>query len=236
MLPLRIYLIILVFSGTIGCQEGGAARRPKKDSLDPKHPPLSAEKVQVLTVPADPNTFYFPVHKGPHGQDNRDQSLDSFTNRWYSQVLLAVKEPTLYNYSGPLEVYRFTYIPSLFNFPVMLTLRINGKNISMTAKAHAHWGGYKPDSINMDTTIVVSSKDWNHFQHLLEKAAFWTLQGDTNDRGFDGVDCILEGSKDGNYHFAVRWTPGGGRYPEFWSCCDYLRSLARKSLDFHHMF
>ena len=45
--------------------------------------------------------------------------------------------------------------------------------------------------------------------------------------GDDGSDWILEGTRAGTYHFAVRWTPDQERYPEFHDCCNYLYLMAK---------
>jgi hypothetical protein len=195
----------------------------------------AAEKVTLLTVPTDPNTFYFPLEKIRQNSGSRE-SLDSFVNRGYSGMLFYLKEPILFNYSGPREIYRFFFAPSIYNFPVSLTISKESDHISMTAKAHHHWEGYKPETINIDTTFSVSPADWDSFYALLKKTNFWNVPTDTIDRGFDGSDWILEGTKGGNYHFVDRWSPDQKRYPEFRACCEYLRSLARKSVDFHHEF
>jgi hypothetical protein len=201
-----------------------------------KSPSPVVQKASVMTVPADSNAFYFPLKKGIRERINREQSFDSFINTAYSQVLFHLKEPILYNYSGAKEIYRFIYLPSMFNFPVSMTIREENNDISMSAKVRYRLEGYHPITINIDTTLPVSSQDWDRLHALLEKSNFWKLPADTGDSGVDGFDWILEGTKDGNYHFLIRWSPGEDRYPEINACCKYVRSLAVKSVDFHHQF
>jgi hypothetical protein len=201
-----------------------------------KNPSAVAKKTSVLTVPTDSSAYYFPLKKGLRGMNNREQSLDSFINTAYSHVLFHLKEPILNNYSGAKEIYRFAYMPSMFNFPVSLTICKENNDISMSAKVRYHWEGYHPKTMNIDTTFPISSQDWDSLHALLEKSNFWKLPADTGDSGVDGFDWMLEGTKDGNYHFLIRWSPGDERYPQINACCEFVRSLALKSVDFHHQF
>ena len=64
----------------------------------------SSGKVNALSVPTDSNTFYFPLKRTQIDRGNQEQNLDSLTNRWYSQILFALKEPILPDYFGPKEI------------------------------------------------------------------------------------------------------------------------------------
>jgi hypothetical protein len=195
-----------------------------------------SKESSTLTAPSDSNSFYFPLKRVHRDKKNREQNLDSVTNRWYSEILFALHEPTLQNYSGPLELYRFTYIPSIYDFPVTITLGQNDGKFRMVVKACKYEGEYRPGTMIVDTSFTIGSKDWDSFIDLLNKADFWSLQAETNDRGDDGSEWILEGTKNGNYHFTTRWSPREDKHAEYRLCCDYLRDLARKSVNFHHQF
>lgn len=50
----------------------------------------------------------------------------------------------------------------------------------------------------------------NHLQNLqsfLNGAQFWTLPSEKKEAGLDGATWILEGIKDGQYHYTERWSP-----------------------------
>lgn len=131
---------------------------------------------------------------------------------------------------------RLPYFRSPFNFPVTVTLGKNNTAFWMRVKACKYEENYKPGAITIDTTFSMTQGNWNNFLELLTKVNFWSLHAETNDSGLDGSEWILEGTKEGQYYFVTRWSPDESRYPDFRACCDYLRSLARKSVDFHHQF
>jgi hypothetical protein len=189
-------------------------------------------KTNILSVPNDSTAFYFPLKKARLGSKNHDQALDSSVNSWYSPVLYALREPILFNYSGSKEIYRFTYIPSMFNYPVAVKIFMDCgiSRMSVRADRSSMRRGNWPTII--DTTFIIKPEEWSSFLLQLDKISFWTLQAEIQDGGLDGSEWILEGVKNGTYHFATRWSPYD-RHPEYRDCCEYLRLLAVKSVDFH---
>src|SRR5690606_14988167 len=46
-----------------------------------------------------------------------------------------------------------------------------------------------------------------NLQSFLNGAQFWTLPSEKKEAGLDGATWILEGIKDGQYHYTERWSP-----------------------------
>jgi hypothetical protein len=197
-------------------------------------------KLTTLTVPTDSNSLYFPLKGNPSGAIDQEQTLESFADIRYSHVLFVLHEPGLWNYSGPKEIYRFTYIPSFVNAPVTITILQDSLDHRMTYRTRLHIERVRPDgsfentghddSIVVDTTFAVKPEEWKNFQSCLDKADFWRLPGTTDDTTVEGTQYLLEGTKNGKYHFAIRWSASDDRFPDYYECCDYLLQIARKSV------
>lgn len=189
----------------------------------------ASQSVSEWAAPAGSNSFYFPVKKHPVGTASHEQALDPFMDSFYSSVLFCLHEPVLSSFCGPEEAYRFTLIPALFNHPISITISRRTDGYRLRVKAYRHPVTGRPGPTVLDTSIVLGPAEWNGLQEDLSKTGFWGLAAETNDVGDDGSDWILEGTRAGAYHFAVRWTPCQGRYQEFHDCCNYLYSLAKKA-------
>lgn len=198
-----------------------------------------AGKSPELVTPTDSNYQYFPLNDSSDGGMGKRQMLDPFTNAWYSHVLFVLREPDLWKYAGAKEIYRFTYIPSVINVPVAYRITKDSDQYQLSLRTRLAVERVGPDgtvlnrghkdSAVVDTTLALTADDWSYFQVCLQKARFWDIPGATEDSTLEGTQYILEGTKEGNYHFAVRWSAEDDRYPAFRACFDYLRQLAKKS-------
>jgi hypothetical protein len=202
---------------------------------------LTPGKLSDLATPKDSNSLYFPAKRGPGDTASHDQALDSLMDKWYSLVLFALNEPILSNYAGPKEVYRFTYIRPFVHRPVSITIINDGNTYQMTFRTRLYAERIRPDgsivtvshvdTTYVDTTFSVKSEEWQNFHHYLEKTNVLALPVASDDVILDGTHWILEGTKNGEYHFTIRGSPSETRFPDYYECCRFLHDLARKSVN-----
>ncbi|MBS1755512.1 MAG: hypothetical protein JST34_15840 [Bacteroidetes bacterium] len=167
--------------------------------------------------------LYFPLKQAGQTTNESTNSLDTFLNVWYSRMLTAMKEPTLTDYQGDNEIYRFTWLRT-FHKPIVIRIQKTKDKIVLTEKMLSGAGGYDPGQIILDTNLVLTSEIWNSVQDKISKLSFWTLPAETEFRGNDGAEWIIEGSTSDKYHFTTRWSAGKGTvYGNF---CLYLLSLS----------
>jgi hypothetical protein len=74
---------------------------------------------------------------------------------------------------------------------------------------------------------ALSPAEWRRFSRLVQLAPFWELPPEGGHHGMDGADYILEGMREGCYHYVRRWSPDPSADQEnFWFACEYLHELA----------
>jgi hypothetical protein len=114
------------------------------------------------------------------------------------------KEPSLQKQGdGKIEAYRFT----------MYSYWGGGHYVRITRKSESYFlnigkmisSGKIPKWIETEKTI--SLKEWNNLRSLINNASFESLSSTDEVFGFDGSDIILEGVKEGAYHYVKRWAP-----------------------------
>jgi hypothetical protein len=182
-------------------------------------------------LPLDSSVFYFPFKPKPSYKDSSYAvvALDSFTNKWYPQMLFALQEPVLKNYTDKGEIYRFTWLRS-FNHPIALTLYNVDDKIKLTVKFANGSGGFEPGQIMLNKTLDISRSDWEAFQAKVREANFWELPTDIAFApAADGAEWILEGKTLDRYHFVYRFSCGGMQQDRFKECCEYLINMAKLS-------
>jgi hypothetical protein len=172
-------------------------------------------------TPNDSSSFYFPLA----GSIKDSNSLDTFTNSWYSKMLFGLHEPILYGSQDTSEVYRFTWLRT-FHKPI--SIRVSNKSACvLVLKVADGAGGYDVGKLVQDTTFYISKNEWNEFLLRMGTMNFWNLSSaDNSEQGKDGSEWILEGKKNEKYHFVSRWTPNSTRGKEIRDCCDYLIKLS----------
>jgi len=167
--------------------------------------------------------LYFPLKQAGQSFDENANSLDTSINVWYSKTLTAMKEPVLANYEGDTEIYRFTWLRT-FNNPIAIRIQRTKDSIILIAKKLSGAGGYDPGQLITDTTLTLSLKNWDEVQAKIKQINFWILSIETDFRGNDGAEWILEGSTEGFYHFTTRWSEGKGS--AYGNLCLYLLNLS----------
>jgi hypothetical protein len=142
----------------------------------------SHERIDTISAPKDSTAFYFPLKDLNKGKTSNGTSMDSFLNTWYSKILFALNEPVLYNYTGDIEVYRFTLLRTFHN-PVAVRLQNDGKDITLYSKVSNGASGYEPGQIILDTSIQVTNTEWNNFKSLISRTEFWRMPSNEDEKG-----------------------------------------------------
>jgi hypothetical protein len=94
----------------------------------------------------------------------------------------------------------------------------------LTAKVSDGAGGYEPGKISINRTIPIDISEWRKIEEQLNKMDFWNLPIETDFRGNDGAEWILESATKDKYHFATRWS--AGRNANYGKCCLYFLKLS----------
>jgi len=146
-----------------------------------------------------------------------------FVTRWYSSSMYQLGEKPLWPPSTDTErTYRFTYLGA-FTRPKSVTLTIlpdGSGQIRMTLPEESH--DYSAD----EQPLTVSANNVSAFLGKLERAHFWEMPTESQHRGFDGAEWIMEGVRGGSYHIAVRWCPDSYKHsPEDGAFADAARFL-----------
>jgi hypothetical protein len=172
---------------------------------------------------ADTIRLYFPLRETGSNSSESANTLDTFMNVWYSKILAAMKEPILTDYEGDVEIYRFTWLRS-FHRPIAIRLEKQGNAITLTGKVlNVNEGSHSGKLITIKSRRI-SESDWITAQAMLRNSNFWKLRVDTDARGFDGAEWILEGSTFESYNFTTVWSPG--KKSEYAMLCLFLLKLS----------
>jgi hypothetical protein len=224
-LKVAIPLFILTVAGVIAGL-WRFERRPFSRTYD-----LKPSLTEPITMPAVPSCFpgrsteisriqvtghYFP------------QDVPRFFVEWFSKHLRAMDEPSLRRGNAFEETYRFLWLRS-FHRPIAVRVWRAGDRYFLVAKELDGAGGYAPGNIIVNKSRQLTSEEWITFMRLLEQSCFWNLAPeDTNTRGNDGAEWVVEGVKQGRYHVADVWTPNAGAYHD---ACIYLLKIAELGID-----
>ncbi len=167
--------------------------------------------------------LYFPLYDKTQNSKINLNALDTFADLWYSNSLSSFKEPSLYNYKGYDEIYRFTWLRSFHN-PVTIRFQKACNNFILTTKEIIDNNGYSPDKIIVNTTQYLTGSEWNKWESRLSSINFWNLPVlDPEPRPMDGAEWIIEANLKGKYRFTTR-TMSDYAYRE---CCKYLLFLSK---------
>jgi hypothetical protein len=192
-------------------------------------------------TPYSDSTIYFPVEifKDTLEWENGNEiKNDSFSVRWYSKELQALKEPILFNQYLGKNIYRFTWLRS-FHEPIILRIESDTRgNITLIEKKLYEFKSlvididstshYKTDSTKVEElTLKLSKTYWDSFEQLLFKNNFLAMSTTVAyEYGTDGSEWILEKHCKDGYYVVNRWAPDNKRYSSFRNICDYLIDLS----------
>jgi hypothetical protein len=128
----------------------------------------------------------------------------NFQVAWYSSDMYQLGETPLWPPPSESErTFRFTYLGA-FSGPEVVTLTVlpdgSGKvKLAMVQQ----W----PEQAKSEKLATVPADRVSDFLGRLDGAHFWEMPTESQHRGVDGAEWIMEGLQDGRYHIAVRWCP-----------------------------
>jgi len=128
----------------------------------------------------------------------------NFQVAWYSSDMYQLGEMPLWPPSSVNEkTFRFTYLGA-FTGPKAVTLTVlpdgSGK-VKMTLLHESR------EQVKSEELSTVPEDRVSDFSENLNRAHFWEMPTESQHRGLDGAEWIMEGVQDGRYHIAVRWCP-----------------------------
>lgn len=210
------------------------------DSVDTKNVFEKASKSDSLS-------YYFPSILNDT-IERRNPIYRDFEQKWYSSSLYSFKEPILYTKSDSLTIYRLLWLRS-FHKPVCFSIKEFNGNYFLSAKTLDRQPAFYPEIevkskdektgkeildtiqkadrfalIDFDTIKVLTSGQWTAIENYISKLDFWNspVADPDDDNSTDGSNWILEGRRNGKYHFINRRNARGdlkdlGEYLNKWS-------------------
>jgi hypothetical protein len=180
----------------------------------------------LLVIPTDSSTLYFPIFDSAKAVKLMGSvSMDSAIKMWDSRELFDFREPVLYNYTGKIEVYRFTWVRNQA-YPVCIRLQKQNDSITLITKINDGYA-YSRGKLILNQVKSITKNEWDMFNLYLKGIDFWNLDEEGIGCGTDAAGWILEGVSGGKYHWASRCDPDwNDRYPNFTKTCKYLISLS----------
>ncbi|MFA7326206.1 MAG: hypothetical protein WC121_06040 [Candidatus Kapaibacterium sp.] len=171
----------------------------------------------------DSGDFYFPLSMGSNFK-KVEHKLDTFSNEWYSKHLYSLKEPVLFNQKKSIEVYRYTNIGTWGN-PFTYRIVKTDSIVTITKKLTDGYGGYHAGKLIINQTKKLPREEWDNLIQRIERFEFWTQPTHIKYLGMDGTEWILEGYKDGKYHYINRWCPNHKDNSPFVEVCNSFEEL-----------
>ena len=115
-------------------------------------------------------------------------------------------EPSLNELSKDIEkeVYQF-YWERSFDDTMVFRVDISSPKIStITIKKFSK---ERPKNIIKNEVFLLTKTHLKNFKRFLKGSQFWNLSSENGSGGLDGATWILEGIKNGKYHYTKRWSP-----------------------------
>jgi hypothetical protein len=170
---------------------------------------LTCALLLFLVASLRAQTHYFP----DRAFCGRDEA--GACEKWYAKHLRAMREPSLLELSKDTsrQSYRFLWLRT-FHHPVSARLEVaKDGTAQLFVKVLSGQGGYDPGRVILNRNIKVSRDAVDHFLELLQKADFWNIPTEQEQRdviGVDGAQWIIEAASGGQYHVVDRWSPEDG--------------------------
>jgi hypothetical protein len=111
------------------------------------------------------------------------------------------------------ETYRFLWLRTFHN-PVAVRVFRRGDSYGLEAVILDGSGGYDPGHVSRRVTKALSRDQWRTVRLRLEEMQLWQMPTHASEiAGHDGSQWIVEGRRDGRYHFVDRWSGKDGLEP-----------------------
>ena len=159
------------------------------------------------------------INRGPN------DSLSTFTNKWYSQHLNSLNEPILFdNKDKNLQIIRFTKIGT-WDHPFVYRIEKLKNEVKLTFSQTDGLGGYQTGKKTKYYSRKITEKKWNQVILKLDEVEFWKMQTQDPNKINDGAEWILEVLINGKYHLVTRNSPDvyeGKKYAEL---CELIMKM-----------
>ena len=138
------------------------------------------------------------------------------------KVLAAFKELPLGALPACIdESYRLIWFPT-FHAPVVVRVWRSGDKYFVNSKKLSGMGGYEIGDLEIEQTRPLSENEWVEFMYVVNQASYWELPSTTSESiPNDGAVWIVEGLRNGHYHWVSRVTP----LDQYAVLCKYLIGL-----------
>lgn len=154
-----------------------------------------------------------------------NDSLNSFTNEWYSKHLYTLGEPVLYNKTKQKKnIIRFTHLGTWSN-PFSYRLEQKGEKVSITFNKTKGLGGYDAGKRVKHDKKKIPIEKWDHIVSKMDSINFWDVETHGKYMVLDGEEWILEALIDGRYHFITRNSPDVYNEKEYAELCKLIEQI-----------
>jgi hypothetical protein len=181
---------------------------------------------QTKYVRAKGSSVESPKQYFPSGIFAENPSISAYKEDWYSSFLTAMDEPSLFETGKDSDVntYRSLLILNAQALSFRLTVYLDGTGTLTTKRVVIYPD--KASSLRVEQASVSEDKV-REFIALLEKSGFWLSEAErTNQKNryrLEGVQLVLEGVRNCEYHVVDRWSP---KDPGFMRICIFLLKLS----------
>jgi hypothetical protein len=151
---------------------------------------LEATNATLIFTYFPPNTF-----QGRAGE---------FTVHWYSSVLYMLDEKPLWSADPKRVTYRFVWMRS-FHDQVSITMDVQPEG---DGKLRLQIYRRIPGQLE-SRTEPLSREQVQEVVARIEASGFWHMPTESERRGLDGAEWVLEGVQDSQYHIVTRWNARG---------------------------
>jgi hypothetical protein len=151
-----------------------------------------------------------------------NDSLSPFINKWYSNHLLSLSEPILYNITNrTTNVLRFTLL-GIWSNPVSYRIEKDNSGTYITYNKTDGQGGYKVGKRIEHETKEINIEKWNSIIVKMDSINFWNINTHDDNFIFDGAEWIFEAFINGRYHFVTRTSPDIYDGEEYADLCNLI--------------
>ncbi|MFA6570337.1 MAG: hypothetical protein WCT77_03795 [Bacteroidota bacterium] len=131
-------------------------------------------------------------------------------NYWYSKMMRDFKLDSFYEKASDTnkQLFRFVW-GRAHNNPITITIEIFENDYGELRLLEYSGGVFYPENAIMSNCLLqLFPYEIESFLKIIDNNCFWDiLSANPYSRGLDGSTWIIEGIKNGKYHFIERWAP-----------------------------